>query len=309
MKTAPKRINAATFQANLDTLALTVAERLKDEWPLDLYRLPFAQGFFISSLRFCQCAYRAECEMYSDERREDYRWDWGKVVVLPPINRAVLDSLFNIIFMLEDIPSRSQWYVRSGWREQKLEYDRFLKEYSTNEEWSEWLPKLARMVQQGVSLFNITEDENENPKTIEQWPSSGQMPNYGINPPKRPANREFLQYLSDWFYREHSGMAHMSFLGMLKFTAVLNNDHLTKDERSKLEEDGLPQMMTGHVLRSAILLLCVISEIQSQFKFSGNIELRILDIWHILMQGSTEAKELFERRYSPMFPAFLVNLN
>ena len=195
----PKRINAALFQGKLDALAETIIRRLQDEWPAPLQHLFLAQAFFVLSMRYCLFAFRAECELYSDERRADYRWTWDKMVVLPPVNRAMLDSLFNVIFMLEDIPGRSAWYLRSGWREQKLEYDRFSSEYATDPEWVEWLKNVKRIVQDGVQRFGISEDEYLKPGLIKAWPSSGQMPDYEVDPAKRPATREFLQWLNNWF--------------------------------------------------------------------------------------------------------------
>ena len=69
----------------------------------------------------------------------------------------------------------------------------------------------------------------------------------------------------------------------------------------------MPQLMTSHVLRSAILLLCVVSELHNHFRFSGGLELKILSIWHSLIPASPEANDIFHRRYGPMFPAFLLN--
>ena len=133
------------------------------------------------------------------------------------------------------------------------------------------------------------------------------MPNYEIISSNRSPGREFLQYLSDWFYREHSGMAHMSFLGLLKLSSVLHGPDLPKEQRDQLEQDGLPRTMTSHVMRSAILLLCLISELQNHFRFSGDIELRLLEVWHVILPDSLAAQELHNKRYRTMFPVLLLS--
>jgi hypothetical protein len=302
-----KRVDASRFQGELEALAHTIVERLKDEWPTNLAHLPFAQGFFVLTLRYVRYVFRVVCRMFADERRADSRWRWEEIIVLPAINRTVLDSLFNTAFMLEDIEARSAWYHKSGWREQKLEFDRWISEYGSDPDWKDWLPGLQSLIERGVVQFSITESELDDPKKqIQPWPSTGQMSDYGVNPAERPANREFLHYMTDLYYRDHSAQSHMSFLGIMKLGAILSADDLSKDERGQLEADSLPRLMTSHLSRTAFLLLCLISELQNHFKWTGTNELRILNLWHILIPDFPEAKDIFEKRYSSMFPALLI---
>jgi len=102
--------------------------------------------------------------MFSDEHRKDSFWRWDGVAILPAVNRTLLDCLFNIVFMLEDIESRSIWFHKSGWREQKLELNKWKIEYASDPEWDEWLKKLGDLTERGKAHYFITEEELRIPK-------------------------------------------------------------------------------------------------------------------------------------------------
>jgi hypothetical protein len=304
MSTGPLRVDANTFQVQLDTLSSTVIERLKDEWPAKLQHLNFAQGSLVMNVRYSRDVFRAIRNIFSDEREP--RWTWNELLMMPAVNRTLLDALFNQIFICEDFEKRSLWYHQSGWREQKLELDRMKDEYGKDPKWTQKLSEYQSLVDKGISLFQISKDQVADPKKIVQWPSSGQMSNYGIDPTTRNADRQFLQYLTDWFYKDHSTRSHLSFLGQLKMSPLLFREELPKDERLELEKNKFPLMLGEQISRSVFLLLCLISEIQNQFRFSGNLELRILEVWHALIPGFPEVKEIFDMRYAAMFPATLI---
>lgn len=221
MSDKPLRVDANTFQVQLDTLASTMIERIKDEWPAVLGDPGFAQGFFLMNMRYARDTFRAVRSICSDERQEDHRWHWNEILLLPPTNRTLLDVLFNQIFLSEDILKQSNWYHQSGWREQKLEFDRLKGEYGNFPEWKQNLADYQALVDKGVDLFGISAEQIAHPKLIQSWPTPGQMPDYGINPLNRNDDRQFLHYLTDWFYREHSAQSHMSFLGQMKLSPLL----------------------------------------------------------------------------------------
>ena len=305
-----KKIDAGRFGSPLMTLAETMVQRIKYDWPQSLSNLETAQTFCRYNLGYCLSVFRAQCGMFTDELRESHRWTWDGVSLLPATNRTLLDCLFNLIFLLEDIESRSIWYFKSGWREQRLEYERLKSEYEGEAEWVEWLKGVADLSERGGKLFKVTEEEFADPKKqIKPWPSSGQMPDYKVDNQNRPPTRQFLYYLSDWFYKNYSGQTHMSFLGMMKLGAVIAMDDLPTEVQHNFKDDGIPRIMTAHMGLSATLLLCVISELQNHFKFTGDIELRLLEMWHVLVPDFPDAKDIFDRRYSSMFPALLISLS
>jgi len=78
---------------------------------------------------------------------------------VPPLNRTILDGVFTVIFLLEDLPTRCEWYHKSGWGESKLALDRYTHEYGNLPEWRLWLDELSNHINRGKTLFRITNTE------------------------------------------------------------------------------------------------------------------------------------------------------
>ena len=62
------------------------------------------------------------------------------------------------------------------------------------------------------------------------------MPNFGVNPNFLPPTRQFLQHLNDWFYRELSAQAHLSFHGMMILGAGILHNTVDKETREQMGE-------------------------------------------------------------------------
>jgi hypothetical protein len=111
-KTA-KRVYAGEFPKKLDSLASTLIQKVMGAWPARLSHLNFAQRFFISTLRAGRYTFGAIQFLCANQTRDSYGWQWEYLIVLPAVNRTILDSLFNVVFMLEDLETRSGWYHKS----------------------------------------------------------------------------------------------------------------------------------------------------------------------------------------------------
>jgi hypothetical protein len=58
--------------------------------------------------------------------------------------------------------------------------------------------------------------------------------------------------------------------------------------------------LTRHIGRAALILLCLVTELQMYLRFEGaDIDSRIVGIWDKLM-GLFEAKELYDERYATL---------
>jgi hypothetical protein len=89
----------------------------------------------------------------------------------------------------------------TGWREARLELDRYIAEYGQLPEWQHWLSELTQFVNAGPSLVNLTPQQRSNPKGLRSWLTPGAMWRYGVSPssPLTPT-KAFLKYLDDYFY-------------------------------------------------------------------------------------------------------------
>lgn len=198
--------------------------------------------------------------------------------------------------MLEDLPSRCLWYLKPGWRAQAEELQQYRRSYGSLAEWQPWLSDLGKLVADGIGIYGITPAEQSDLTKIKRWPNPGQMPRYGL---KRghplPDTRQFLVYLNDWFYRELSSQAHLSFEGLLKSAAPLLRDTLLRVHQESLEEGYLPRIKHIQVGKTFMLVLALLSEIQVYFTFGLRDKLSYL--WTILGSYSPETKEVYDKRY------------
>lgn len=65
---------------------------------------------------------------------DDYRRKPNYVLVIPTINRQLLDILFSLVYMLDDHPKRSLNYQRAGYRELSEELHQFKTHFSSDPE-------------------------------------------------------------------------------------------------------------------------------------------------------------------------------
>jgi hypothetical protein len=294
---ANKTLHMSRIQEKLDTLAQASVNKIEREWPSRYRQLSFAQGFFALTLKLARHTYRTVSYLCADQRLLEHDWRWEYTLCLPALNRTLLDSLFNIVFMLEDLEPRSAWYHQSGWRETRLEYERYQKQYGNDPAWIPWLEDERTFLDIGAQNFEISLAEMAGPAQKATWPNPGRMQNHGVDPNKRPPDREFLAYLNDWFYREMSAEAHLSFSGLMKLGALLLRHDLPEEQSDQIVNEFYPKHRSIQVSRTAILLLCLISEIERHFGFG--LTVRIVEIWDVLSESAPEAAEIFEKRYKP----------
>lgn len=60
------------------------------------------------------------------------------VLVVPAINRQLLDLLFTVVYMLDELPGRSLEYLRVGWREHLEEYKQNENTFAADPEWRDY---------------------------------------------------------------------------------------------------------------------------------------------------------------------------
>jgi hypothetical protein len=85
-------------------------------------------------------------------------------VSCPPIVRSLVDSLFTLVFILEDLDARASWYHKSGWREHEERYVRYKEAYGADPEWAKYLDQLKKGQEAAKSIWGITSEGGESPK-------------------------------------------------------------------------------------------------------------------------------------------------
>ena len=301
-----KPFDMSRIQRKLDMLLAATVNKLKNEWPPKFAHISLAQYFFRITVNYARQVYNAICYLCADKRLTEPGWSWGYVFMLPPLNRTILDSVFNVVFMLEDLEERWPWYCQSGWREEKEKLERCKTAYPGLPGWDTWVNSFSEVVQRGIEEFGISKEKVANPKLIKPlWPNPGKMPNFGVNPNFLPPTRQFLQHLNDWFYRELSAQAHLSFHGMMILGAGILHNTVDKETREQMQRDTLPLFRGQQVGRTVTLLLCLLSEMDHYFKLGPGLQ--ILELWLIVNERVPETKEIFEIRYRDFWPYYSIN--
>jgi hypothetical protein len=190
------------------------------------------------------------------------------------------------------LPSRCQWYHEAGWRETRLELDRYTAEYGHLDEWKDWLSELDRFVNVGPHLVRLTPQQAANPKALRSWPNPGAMSSHGVSPntPVTPA-QAFLKYLNDFFYIDLSQQAHLAAWGMVKRTSFLL-DEIRNIPSTEAEVRKYRYFQLGQIVA---LSLAVASEIEAHFNFELRQE--SLFVWGVASHAFVVVKEVYVKRY------------
>jgi hypothetical protein len=123
----------------IDRLLQSVPNKLEREWPKS--RTPPSDPAFLALVGTTSMAsdtFRAiRFPLLGKISRLAHRPEMALVV--PTLVRTMLDALYTCIFLFEDLPSRADWYVCSGWRELAEYIDRARRDYGSDPDWAEYL--------------------------------------------------------------------------------------------------------------------------------------------------------------------------
>jgi hypothetical protein len=207
----------------------------------------------------------------------------------PPLVRSLLDEIYTVIFVGEDVAGRVLWYNRAGWREMREEHGRHLQRYKgKSPEWDAWLAEYGEKLDKNQTHFGITAQEAAQPKAIQRWPTPAQMLGLKV---LGPENQKFLEYMQDWFYREFSQADHLSLPGLIRRGAPFllpPDEKRTENTKKKLRSDWV-----GHAL---LLYLAFLTEVILLCGF--DFKDRSAYIWGILKEYSPIAAEVWQERYN-----------
>jgi hypothetical protein len=223
---------------------------------------------------------------------EDHRRRPNYVLVVPTINRQLLDLLFSLVYMLDDFGSRSLQYQRAGWRELDQEYQMFKTQFAKDPEWRPHFKNVRKVLDDFVVRFDITDEERKNPKLVPFWKHPFELKD------EQTESRPFLRYLERWLYGDTSAQAHLSFGGLAMVGPFLVADLVGGQEEELVKNRIILQYHFKHFSRTAIVTLAIATEIDSYCKL-GNADAAAY-LWNIFAEYSAEAKEMLEHRYKKL---------
>ncbi len=287
-------IDFSVITRPLDSLLAALENKIEREWPVHLAGIRGAHALFLLTLRTSTATYRSVRYLCADKPPDpDRRLEYS--VSVPPLNRTILDSIFTVVFVLEDPPSRCDWFFAADWRETRIELERHEAEYGHLPEWRECQTKLRAYSDAGIAIAGVSAAQVAQPSSIPKWPNPGGMVKHGASSRlPLPSTRAFLKYLNDWFYADLSQQSHLGGSGLMKRAGGLINDYRKNPDT----EANLRRYKNSQVGQTVSLILVLASEMEAYFNFG--LRERLQYVWGVLTPYVGVAKELYERRYASL---------
>jgi hypothetical protein len=286
-----KNVNFKVIGDPLHKLLIALGNKLSREWPAKYRNVTGARELFVMHVRIAHLTYLSALYLCGDippdpRRKPEF------YVSLPVLNRSLLDSLFTVIFILEDVPSRSEWFWEADWKETRLELDRYTAEYGHLPEWQTWLEQLTEHSNNGIAHAKISPTQAAKPKALRSWLNPGAMSNHEVSPttPLLPV-RDFMKFLNDYFYIDLSQQAHLGGWGMIKRAGFVLDEIQNRPET----DAQLKKQRYAHIGQTVAFTLSIASEIEAHFDFGLRTD--ALYIWGVAAPSIVAVEEMYQKRY------------
>jgi hypothetical protein len=296
VKPSGPRLDAKTFQQQLDELANTIAFKVQREGPALGLKPSFVIPDIYYLLRQSHRTFDLFCFMNADDRREkdvDYRMAYSAVIL--PLVRTMIDCLYNITAILKNPGPNGYRFRESGLKQILNALDDDQNRYGGDPTWDIWIAQRREQIDLEMRRTGVTE---EDVKTVKLWPTLSAYLRPKKNTPFTP-HQEFLKKLTFGFWQEYSGISHATFQGLLPIAAFFVPNDFPHEWRPTVESKA-DELVSIHVPRAAAILLCTLTELQARFKFDGaRINERLHQVWNPLLIVP-EIKELYDERYAQL---------
>lgn len=284
--TPPGPLDFRVIRDHLDTALEALTNLIDRDWPERLATIPGARAFFLTTMKVATTTYDTVRYLVRDYPRDSTPRP-EHAISIPPLSRSLLDQLFTVVFLGEDLPARTAWYYKAGWREGKEVHARYTERFG-NRSRVEWL-EYGRFLDSIRVEWGISDEEAAQPKLIDYWPIPSQMLR---RQDLQPDTRAFLEYLVAWSYKALSQEAHLSFPGLARRGAPLL---LPRGQEERTRE--LAKRKSEGMLTTITLILALATEAEHLLHY-GTVRDRLAFVWRVLIEHWGEARDFFEMRYA-----------
>lgn len=161
-----KRLNFEVVGRKLASLTEATINKLDREWPERFRHINRAQVLFRLLTLVSATTYET-IKYFCADKPEDPARKLSFGTSSTPLLRSLVDEIYTVVFLGEDLESRVSRYYRSGWRE-IFERDATCRvRYGADPLWKEWLEGHRQFLESVQKDWGITESEAKNPKSIE----------------------------------------------------------------------------------------------------------------------------------------------
>lgn len=273
---------------------IAAGNKLSHEWPEKYHNVVGARELFVIHLRIAHMSYRSVVYFGGDVPADPRRLP-EFCVSLPLLNRSILDSLFTVLFLLEDLPNRCAWFLESDWRESRWEMNRYLAEYDDLPEWKRFFEDFSKACDLGLALTNLSPAQTANPAELRKWLNPGQMVSYRVSPnAPLPLVNAFVKCLHDFFYIDLSQQAHLGGWGIAKRGGFL----IDEIRGLPATEGQITKYRHSQIGQAVALVLALASEIELHFNFGFRRDL--LYVWNLATPVIVVVNEVYQKRYGQL---------
>ncbi len=254
-------------------------------------------------VRHALSTYKLLFYLNADERRKN-DCDWGVTygVAAMTLVRGLIDCLYNITAILQSPAEQGRAYRKSGIKKALADLEEDYQRYRGQPQWEAYVNERRGSLQNLISASGLTIEEVMNEP---MWPTFGKYISTRGPGGSLTERQEFLRTFTYMQWRQYSALSHaafeayIGFIGPIPVGAYFGSDFLRHDLRPRIAA-SYDTLLSVHLGRTAIVLLCMITELQAYCHFDGaSINERICKLWETLMP-LFEAKELYEGRYSQL---------
>jgi hypothetical protein len=291
-------IDAGTFQAPIGELAEAMAQLVSREGHQCISAPGYTYADWFILIRQARYTYDFLFYVHADERRKgEAGWRQEYTFVCAPLVRQMIDDLYNITTLLEDPWVYGPLFRKSGFRKALKNLDDSEALYGALPNWAAYIADARKKIRFQLRILKMTEADIMDKKTNPDWKTLG-----SYLAPKKTPHQQFLAAFVHGPWRAYSAISHGAFEGLMEVGSFFNRDRHKHEDRHILDSN-FERMMSLHIGRAALVLLCITTEVQTHFRFKGaNVNKRILDNWDRLVLFP-EAKEIYDKRYKQLMPA------
>jgi hypothetical protein len=281
-----KEIDFRIVGPQIDSLLIAFTNTLEREWPSKWKDLAHAQLLVMGSVNLSATTYQLIKFVCKDIDQNRDPWQKREfITAVPVLTRSILDSLFTLVFLFDDVPSKADLYVKGGWREMCEATHRAERNHRSRPKWTKYLRERAKNMEAMRKMASLPLPGPETSK-LHYWPTPNQMIGW---PELSDERRNYLTGLNDWYYRELSSTAHLSLQGLILRVRPL----LLRD--SEEPETSLRKLKANCFPLTICLLLSILSEVQidAEFAFAD----RLKYVWRVLREYYDQIEEIYHMRY------------
>lgn len=244
-----------------------------------------------ATVRFTKNSYDAVRYLVADTP-EDLNRRPNYVLIVPAVNRQLLDLLFTLVYMFDDYAARVLEYEKAGWRESKQEYEMLHERFGDDPEWSDFFANRGRILDAMAAFLSLTQEEQQKISLIPWWGTPTQLMR------KKTQSQAFLKWLYEWFYQDLSREAHLSSSGVYRIAPFVLAEIVGGREKEIVDSHVIQIFRFTQISRLALIVLAIMTELSTHFSL-GNFD-SVSYLWQILSDQVPEGKDMFDQRYKSL---------